>query len=54
MRNEHANAAALPKLRSSYAARSNDVAIWKLPDLYIFECRACGVTHIDAVEIEVA
>jgi hypothetical protein len=26
----------------------------KLPDLYIFECRACGVTHIDAVEIEVA
>src|SRR5262249_44792966 len=25
-----------------------------LPDLYIFECRACGVSHIDAVEIEVA
>jgi hypothetical protein len=20
----------------------------KLPDLYIFECRACGLTHIDA------
>ena len=25
-----------------------------LPDLYIFECRACGVSHIDAVEIEAA
>jgi hypothetical protein len=23
-----------------------------LPDLYIFECRACGVSHIDGVEIE--
>ena len=21
---------------------------------YVFECRACGVTHIDAVEIEAA
>jgi hypothetical protein len=26
----------------------------KLPDLYIFECRACGVSHIDAAEIEAA
>jgi hypothetical protein len=25
-----------------------------LPDLYTFECRACGVSHIDAVEIEAA
>jgi len=25
-----------------------------LPDLYVFECRACGVSHIDAVEIEAA
>ena len=25
-----------------------------LPDVYIFECRACGVSHIDAVEIEAA
>jgi hypothetical protein len=25
-----------------------------LPDVYIFECRACGVSHIEAVEIEAA
>jgi len=25
-----------------------------LPDVYIFECQACGVSHIDAVEIEAA
>src|SRR5262249_60898949 len=25
-----------------------------LPDVYIFECQACGVSHIDAVEVEAA
>src|SRR5262249_10433655 len=25
-----------------------------LPDLYTFECRACGVSHIEAAYIEVA
>src|SRR5262249_60651209 len=25
-----------------------------LPDLYTFECRACGVSHIEAAHIEVA
>ena len=25
-----------------------------LPDLYIFECRACGVSHIEAAYIEAA
>jgi len=29
------------------ASRFEDVSID-----YIFECRACGVSHIDAVEIE--
>ena len=23
-----------------------------LPDLYIFECRACGVSHVEAAYIE--
>jgi len=25
-----------------------------LPDLHVFECRACGVTHIDPAQVEVA
>jgi uncharacterized protein CbrC (UPF0167 family) len=25
-----------------------------LPDLYTFECRACGVSHIEAAYIETA
>ena len=36
-------------MRFVRAARFDDLNIQ-----YVFECRACGVSHIDAVEIEAA
>ena len=44
---ERAKIAALPKLRSIHATRWNNFAIWRLLDLYTFECRGCGVSHIE-------
>jgi lysyl-tRNA synthetase class I len=36
-------------MRLARASRFGDLYIQ-----YVFECRACGVSHIDAVEIEAA
>jgi len=47
-----AQAAVLRKLRSSHAPRSNHIMFGDQPDLYIFECRACGVSHVEAAYIE--
>jgi hypothetical protein len=46
-----AKAAALRKLCSNDAACSNNVAFGDLLDLYTFECRACGVSHIETAEL---
>ena len=42
-------ATAMPKLRANHATRSSRFD--DLPDLYVFECRACGVWHIEEASL---
>jgi hypothetical protein len=57
MRNEHSGKYTPRPPRCPSCAQIMQLAritsrFGNLSDLYIFECRACGVSHIDAVEIE--
>jgi hypothetical protein len=45
--NSGAELAGCPSCAQPMRLISKDTTVWQLPDLYTFECRACGVLHTE-------